>query len=199
MAEVEPLPIVQGDWVATKGHHASIQIGRVKQSWREADGKVYMNVVIYAPSGEDVGRVSPACGGPKRFEPSLTFDDYWQRIERPRFPLRRKDMGVPSEKPGWVTLVSTYYHDDGDGGLRPKAVRTRPRKQSGDYPRDRVRIIRIPAEPTNKGEMDVAALRRSAQELRDLSKNLSEEGAQILLDRARELDAEAAKIETPWS
>jgi hypothetical protein len=195
MAEVEPLPIVQGDWVATKGHHASIQIGRVKQSWRESDGKVYMNVVIYAPSGEDVGRVSPACGGPKRFEPSLTFDDYWQRIERPRFPLRRKDMGVPSEKPGWVTLVSTYYHDDGDGGLRPKAVRTKAAQAERRLsPRSRPHHSH-PGEPTNKGEMDIAALRRSAQEMRDLSKNLSPEGEKILLDRATELEAEAAKLE----
>lgn len=192
------LPIVQGDWVSTPGHHMGIQLGRVKQSWRDTDGRVYMNVVLYLPSGEDVGRLSPPCGGPKRFEPAIEFNDNWQRIERPEFPLRLVDENIPCEdKPGWFTLVCTYYHSKGCG-LKPKAVRTKPKKQSSDRPRSRVQVVYVPTDPGNAADNVIASCRRSAQELRDVAKKYGDPGGRLVA-RAEELEAEADALARPLS
>jgi hypothetical protein len=167
------LPIAQGDWVATTYDSMTIEIGRVRQSWWKGD-EVLMNIVLYAASGATLGRTSPACGGPKSFEPAVLFDDHWQRIERPQFPLQLVDATIPCpDKPGWATMVLTYYHK-GDGSLAPK--------------------------PSNLQEdIEVAALRRSAQELRDQSRHMPADWKLRLRERAHTLEAEADKIKPRFS
>lgn len=185
------LPIVQGDWVARIEHTRYAAIGRVKQSYwdREPGGPVCMDVVLYDTGGVVIGRTSPAMGGPKTFEPAVEFGEWWQRIEKPNFPLISKLVGIPSkENPGKVTLVETLYHAT---GLKPKAARTKQRKQSRDFPRAKAIVIKS----TNGAEVEAAALRRSAQELRDAAKGLSDGViASSLIDRARTLEAEAASL-----
>lgn len=192
------LPIVQGDWVAWTGDSSSIQIGRVRQAnWdREPGGAVVMDVVLYHTSGEVEGRSSPACGGPKSFEPAVTFGEEagWQRIEKPDFPLNLEYKSVPSQdKPGWFTLVATFYHKD---GLSPKPARTKRKKQSSDYPRQPYKLVYVPSEPSNGPEFEAAGLRRAAQELRDLGRRLSavDGSPSALTARAAELEAEADKL-----
>lgn len=195
---IEVLPIVQGDWVATITDGVP-EIGRVKLSWREPSGEVLMNIVLYAPTGAVIGRQSPACGGPKTFEPAVPFDERWQRIEKPRFPLRRVDVQRPSEgKPGWFTWVWTYYHSDADSALNTKPVRTTPKKQSSDRPRGSVRVIYVDRPHKNLNEdLEATALRRAASELRDASRLLGAESASLLRSRAKALETEADRIKPP--
>jgi hypothetical protein len=190
------LPIAQGDWVATTYDSMTIEIGRVRQSWWKGD-EVLMNIVLYAASGATLGRTSPACGGPKSFEPAVLFDDHWQRIERPQFPLQLVDATIPCpDKPGWATMVLTYYHK-GDGSLAPKPVRFKRRKRSGDY-RRWAGVVTV--EPSNLQEdIEVAALRRSAQELRDQSRHMPADWKLRLRERAHTLEAEADKIKPRFS
>jgi hypothetical protein len=192
------LPVVQGDWVARSGS-GSFEVARVRQSYFE-DGMVYADLVPYNLDGENLKRVSPVEGGPKSFEPWCQItDNGWQRIERPEFPLLRKAVGIPDpDKPGWNRLQVTLFHE-GRGSVKPKAPRTKRRKQSSDYPRDRVRVLQIPGQPSNKAEMEIAALRRSAQEFRDEARRsgriVGEQAVEFMRKRADALEAEAARIE----
>ncbi|UTU07956.1 hypothetical protein CcrC1_gp270c [Caulobacter phage C1] len=185
------LPIVQGDWVA-EVHDGNITIGKVRQSYWCGDD-VLMDVAFFDPSGVKIGRESPPEGGPKTFEPAIPFDDRWTRIEPPKFPLRRKDVRVPSETPGMVTWLYTFHHDSHDG-VKRKPIRTKVRKQSRDYDR-KVQVILVPAEPSNQIDIEIASLRRSAQELRDTARLLSpSQGAGVLRDKAARLEAEALAL-----
>lgn len=203
MSEAEPvLPIVQGDWVASRDHGSRPQIGRVRQSYwdREPGGEVIMDVVLFSPEGEKIGRESVPCGGPKSFEPACSFDDRWMRIEPPDFPLTRHAIQIPiPEKPGMVRLEYTYQAVDGGSGMAEKPVRTKVKKQSTDRPRSRVRVVMVPALPTNDANSQAAGLRRAAQELRDSARDLPGASADILRQRAAELDAEATQLSKPLS
>lgn len=195
--EDEPvLPVVQGDWVARDGG-GGFEVARVRQSYFE-DGRVYADLVPYSLTGENLKRVSPIEGGPTSFEPWCQItDNGWQRIERPDFPLRRVTMG-DSIGDGKVRLSLSIIHDE-RGGAKLKASRTQRRKQSQDYPRDRVRILQIPGQPSNKAEMEIAALRRSAQEFRDEARRsgriVGDQAVAFMRQRAAVLEAEAAKLE----
>lgn len=185
------LPIVQGDWIA-ETHDGNITIGKVRQSYWHGD-EVLMDVAYYDPSGVKIGRESPPEGGPKTFEPAIPFDDRWTRIEPPVFPLRRKDVKAPSDKPGMVTWLYTYHHG-GNDGVKRKPIRTKVRKQSSDYDR-KVQVILVPAEPSNQIDIEIASLRRSAQELRDTARDLAfTNGYGTLIERAKRLEAEAAAL-----
>lgn len=191
MSQPEVLPIVQGDWVATKEHGMGVQIGRVRYSWRDGD-EVLMDVVLYSPEGEKVGRTSPAMGGPRSFEPALTFDErWWQRIEKPDFPLVFRDGRVPSSKAGWVTMVYTVQAlNPGDThALKGKPVRTTVKVQA----RDRARVKPWTAPPPRQIDGEIAALRRAAQELRDTAR-LEGVSPGPLLARAAELEKEAEAL-----
>lgn len=65
-------------------------IGRVKNGPYPAPvGKGMMiDVTIYNLEGTRVGRVSPAMGGPRHFEPCCDVE-VWEVIEPPRFPLSK--------------------------------------------------------------------------------------------------------------
>jgi hypothetical protein len=200
MSDERVLPIVQGDWVAGRDHSRYIQIGRVKQAYWDrlggrGDGAVCMNVVLYDYAGKVLGRVSPAMGGPKTYEPAIEFDETWQRIEKPNFPLRPKLQGIPSDKPGMVTLVDTLFHDE-EGAMKPKAIRTKVRKQSSDYRRGG-RVIFVERDPNNGVHVEVASLRRAAQEMIDTARLVERTDGRtshVLRNRAAELNAEADAI-----
>jgi hypothetical protein len=73
----------KGDWVVDTEDDHSPLFGRVKEVW--SDGTI--DVFVYAPHGEKIGRRSPACGGPKGYEPCLTASRF-ALIEEPAFPLK---------------------------------------------------------------------------------------------------------------
>ena len=70
------------DWVVDIEDDWRPLFGRVKNVWD--DGTI--DVVVYAPHGEKIGRRSPAYGGPTGYEPCLTAARY-ALIEPPVFPL----------------------------------------------------------------------------------------------------------------
>lgn len=74
----------KGDWVSDFGSDIP-QLGRICGTF-ELDGVLYINVVLYDREGTRLGRVSPALGGPRKFEPALD-GRLWTVIERPSFPL----------------------------------------------------------------------------------------------------------------
>jgi hypothetical protein len=186
-----PLPVVQGDWIA-RDAGGNFEVARVRQSYW-VDGKLHADLVPYSLSGLCLKRVSPAEGGPTSFEPFCDISD-WRRIEKPEFPLLRGEIGVPHpHREGWVTLVPTLFHS-GYGAAKEKAFRTRPRKQSQDYARQRTRVVVVQAEPTNNADLEAAALRRAAQELRDQARWIGGAAGSALKSRAAQLEAEAAQI-----
>lgn len=88
----EPLPFKPGDWACNADATPAI----VKRVYRD-DGEVLLDLVLYdTRTGKKLGRVSPACGGPRAFEPACAADG-WTRISAPVFPI----------EPRWV--------DQGDG------------------------------------------------------------------------------------
>ena len=77
----------KGDWVSDVNRGADApQVGKVRDMWTDDLGTC-INVALYDYEGKCVGRRSPACGGPRAFEPALTASD-WCVIEKPKFPLK---------------------------------------------------------------------------------------------------------------
>jgi hypothetical protein len=85
-------PVAAGDWVMEKDvEHPDL--GRVKAVyWDDICHEWVMNVVLYGPDGERIGRKSPRLGGPAGFEPAVPFQ-YWDRITAPEFPMTRDRTG----------------------------------------------------------------------------------------------------------
>lgn len=96
------LPFKPGDWVAD----ANVNVARVKDVYN-LNGEALLDLVMFSRDGERLGRVSPAMGGPRGFEPAMNGDD-WKRINKPIFPIQIK--WVPSDTPGRV--VARYFAGD---------------------------------------------------------------------------------------
>lgn len=71
---------VAGAWVADNDTTRP-QIAQVRDCY-EMDGEWYLDLVIFRRDGIKVGRVSPACGGPRGFEPACPATA-WSLIEEP--------------------------------------------------------------------------------------------------------------------
>lgn len=74
----------KGDWL----FNGVDTIGKAKGDPYEVCGRMHVDVVLYDRDGSRLGRISPAMGGPRHFEPA-TDPDGWMVIEEPRFPLQR--------------------------------------------------------------------------------------------------------------
>lgn len=74
---------IAGAWVADFALADRPRIGRIKDAYGTA-GDLLLDVVIYSKDGERLGRVSPACGGPRGFEPACPAE-VWTLIEAPDF------------------------------------------------------------------------------------------------------------------
>jgi hypothetical protein len=77
-------PFKPGDWVSD----AVDRIAQVKSVY-ESQGEVLFDLVMFDRDGNRLGRVSPAMGGPRRFEPACSIEG-WERIGRPHFPVELK-------------------------------------------------------------------------------------------------------------
>lgn len=81
------------------------EFGRVKECYWDGCCKEWvMDVVLYSPEGERIGRTSPAMGGPRHFEPAVPVE-YWQRIQKPTFPLERDKTGYRDWRSATVPLA----------------------------------------------------------------------------------------------
>jgi len=70
------------DWVARLGADTNMpQIAKVKYIYPDGD---VADLIFYSHTGEKLGRVSPAMGGPKGFEPACGLDT-WVVIKEPKF------------------------------------------------------------------------------------------------------------------
>lgn len=81
--DAEPLPFRPRDWVTD----SSDRIARVRSVYEGNPGEVLLDLVMFEHDGNQIGRISPACGGPRSFEPACSADG-WERIKEPIFPIR---------------------------------------------------------------------------------------------------------------
>lgn len=76
-----PYPVKPSDWVSDDGE----RIGRVKNVYG-SEGDLLLDIVMYDHRGNKLGRISPACGGPRTFEPACPAEN-WRRVNEPQFPM----------------------------------------------------------------------------------------------------------------
>lgn len=86
VTNAKPHPFKPGDWAMDALNPS--RVAQVKAvDWHQDEALV--DLVLYSKNGDKVGRESPACGGPRSFEPSCPATD-WVRIRKPDFPLELK-------------------------------------------------------------------------------------------------------------
>lgn len=174
------LPIARGDWVA-EVRDGMINFGHVTDAYwdQEPGGAVLMDIVIYATSGEKIGRHSLAMGGPTRKEPAVPFDDTWTRCKKPNFPLVMK----------WV--------DTGRGTRTPSFQESYTRRPVRTKAVER-RVKAAPAAPTAAPnfdpELEARALRIAAESLRDIARTLNGAAADSLREQAVAKESEANRL-----
>lgn len=85
-----------GAWVARlNDDDPHPQIAKVREAHPTANA---LDLVFYSGSGERLGRVSPACGGPTKFEP-FCGAELWVEIEPPDFAE------IKEARYGWRELL----------------------------------------------------------------------------------------------
>lgn len=131
------LPFKPGDWVSDDMD----RLARVKRVY-EGDGETLLDLVMFDRDGAHLGRVSPACGGPRTFEPCCSVGS-WRRIKVPSFPVELKWVESSGKR------VARYYAGIG----LPPANWTPPKR--------RLRFSAI-ARPAHN-----ASLRRALQKIAD--------------------------------
>lgn len=99
-----PQPVQKGDWVMEK-EVMHPELGRVLDCyWIAMDNEWVMDVSLYSADGKRIGRSSPACGGPRSFEPAIPCK-MWERIEKPSFPMERDETGYRCWRAGATVLL----------------------------------------------------------------------------------------------
>lgn len=84
---IKSFPIRAGGWVQNR----SGDVAHIRAVYRDtANSDVLMDLWYYSCDGDKIGRVSPASGGPRTYEPAVTYDTWWQRIHPPKFPLKMR-------------------------------------------------------------------------------------------------------------
>lgn len=94
--------IEPGSWVANFDDQLRPRIARVKDAY-ELTGESLLDLVLYSHDGTRLGRVSPACGGPTKFEPACSAE-LWEPIEQPNFER------MSEERFTWGRLVHRINH-----------------------------------------------------------------------------------------
>ncbi|ARL04377.1 hypothetical protein [Burkholderia pseudomallei] len=84
-----PLPFRKGEWVMERDSTCPM-FGIVSDCY-DSLGQVMIDLTVYRADGKRLGRVSPACGGPRNMEPCLAADRF-MKIVRPVFPVIAEDM-----------------------------------------------------------------------------------------------------------
>jgi hypothetical protein len=167
-------PVKPGDWVVDRSDAGKVAM--VKGVYR--DTEVLVDLALYDRDGKLIGRASPAIGGPRNFEPAMTYGN-WERIDDPRFPIGLR--WIPSEKD---PNVSVAIHAT-KGKRLPDREWVKPKRR-----------LRLPAAVVRRGTdydpvLEASARRMAAQELRSFHKAGNPD---LLVKRAEELEREADAI-----
>ncbi|WP_176331418.1 hypothetical protein [Burkholderia vietnamiensis] len=83
------LPFRKGEWVMERDSTRPM-FGIVSDCY-DALGQIVIDLKVYRADGKRLGRVSPACGGPRNMEPCLAAERF-RRIGRPAFPVIAEEM-----------------------------------------------------------------------------------------------------------
>jgi hypothetical protein len=181
--QVEPaLPVARGDFVETKDSTYP-RLGRVVNSyWVIEDGRrvCKMDLSMYSLSGVNTKRESPPAGGPKSYEPWITYTDEWLRIEKPKFPVSL--VWVPAGDGSGLT-VAQYVTGAKRLGDRTVPKRSATKVTSAVAPK-------LPSSDFN-AELEVRSRRMAAQQLRDINRVTP---MAALIERAEQLEDEAGRI-----
>jgi len=103
-----PCPFEKKDWVMEREvMHPGL--AKVKDLYWDPNFGWVADLVLYSPDGIRIGRESPAMGGPRSFEPAVPVE-YWERIEKPVFPLTRDQTGYRDWR-GSVTVLKPRNED----------------------------------------------------------------------------------------
>jgi hypothetical protein len=98
-----PCPLAKSDWVLEKSIQHP-QIGQVEDCyWDGSSEEWVMDIALYGPDGNFIGRSSPSMGGPEHIEPAVPVA-HWERIEKPTFPLCRDTTGFRDWRDGTVKI-----------------------------------------------------------------------------------------------
>lgn len=160
-----PLPVKPSDWVSD-----GARIATVKDVYYYEE-TILVDLYMWDYSGLKMGRISPVEGGPRTFEPACPYEG-WFRITAPEFPIRLTWQPTSDGK-----VTATYFTGKKVSDrqwIRPK----------------RGRVLLPPAPLGNFDPNEIMALRRAAQELRDMAKKITW-GDVPLIARAEQLEKEA--------
>lgn len=83
------LPFRKGEWV-TERDSTRPMFGIVSDCY-DSLGQIMIDLKVYRADGKRLGRVSPACGGPRNMEPCLAADRF-TKIGKPAFPVIAEEM-----------------------------------------------------------------------------------------------------------
>jgi hypothetical protein len=97
---------------------------------RECEGEILFDLVMYGHDGEKLGRVSPALGGPRTFEPMCPIEG-WERVEAPIFPM----------VPKWVNQTDGTQRAMYWSRRLPPANWKKPKPRAGKLPAALIRDI----------------------------------------------------------
>ena len=173
-------PLARGDFVIRKYDD---RVARVRSIWWDSYEKEFcMNLSFYEHSGDEPGRVSPAMGGPSAFEPAVRFNEEWERIETPDFPLDVRYKWVPD---GEGKAVSKRVVEVSRISFR--ALKRAPKKRKAILPPAHIRS-------DYNAELEASSRRLTAQTLRDMARTMDPAGAAKLKEQAEAFEAEADKI-----
>lgn len=171
-SQPETFPVKPGDWVVSR--YQDDKVATVRSVYRLV-GETLVDLVIYDRDGRALGRVSPAMGGPRKFEPACDYKD-WQRTGEPKFPI-----GLV-----WVT---------GEDGRRTARYSTKAEvlpDREWSLPQRRRRAPPLaPGRLNMDPEIEASKLRFAAQELRDAAR---QHKIPQLLERAEAMEEEAEQL-----
>jgi hypothetical protein len=103
-------PFQKGQWVAGNQDFQHPEIGIIQRAyWDDIAREWVMDVALYSPDGERIGRKSPRRGGPSAFEPCIPCES-WRLIKRPEFPLALDHSGYRDWKDS-LEYVSEPYQN----------------------------------------------------------------------------------------
>lgn len=184
MSEPEILPVHPSDWIVTTDGR---ELFKVRTAYL-MDGVIYMDLYQYGAHGERMPRQSPHMGGPRTFEPSITFEyDRFIRVKMPQFPLC--DTPRRAEGPGFQPVTISFLPDLEQLPWRETAARVRNRK-----------ITPIGFTPEERAELRRSVRIRELNAAADTLEQVTE-GAFVVMStedirtQARNLRAEAASLE----
>jgi hypothetical protein len=167
-------PVKAGDWLGRFSSTGSLDsVAKVKSVYLDrcpGHEQVLVDLWIYDFQGNRLGRTSPPMGGPRTFEPACSLAG-WTRISPPTFPICLK----------WVKQADGKFVA-GNSGPKPLPFGTFKARPS----RPKTAALVTPNEP----QLDAPALRRAAQELRDVARQ-HPSVADALVARAVVMETEA--------